>query len=103
MEENKQPGDCTSKEEIRKEIDKIDREIIHLFAKRYEYVHEIVRFKEDEEGIIAQERKDQVIIQRGRWARNLGLDAETFENIYRILIDSNIRKELEILKSRKEE
>ena len=94
----KLPGDCTSKEEIRQQIDVIDKEIIALFAKRFEFVSEIVKFKNDVESVVAQDRKNEVIKLRGKWAEESGLDRETFEQIYSLLIDCNIQKELEILK-----
>ena len=94
----KLPGDCTSKEEIRQQIDVIDKEIIALFARRFEYVQAIVKFKKDAESVVAQDRKNEVIQLRGKWAEESGLDKDTFEEIYRLLIDSNIDKEMEILK-----
>jgi isochorismate pyruvate lyase len=96
----KKPETCVSIEEIRDAIDSIDNEIIQLFAERYKYVKEIVKFKHDEEGIIAEERRDAVIEQRALWAKEYGLDHQVFEAIYKTLINSNIKKELEILKSR---
>jgi len=97
----KNPKECTSLEEVRAEIDKIDEYIISLFSERHKYVEEIVRFKHDKEAIIAQERKDHVILQRKEWAAEKGLNAETFEKIYTLLVDSNIKHELELLKSKK--
>lgn len=97
----KNPNDCQSLEEVRNEIDKIDEHIISLFSERHKYVEAIVRFKNDKDAVIAQERKDQVIIQRKKWAAKNGLNAETFEKIYTLLVDSNIRHELELLKSKK--
>ena len=96
----KSPSDCTCKEEIRQQIDVIDKEIIALFAKRFEYVSEIVKFKNDIESVVAQDRKDQVIRERGEWAEKHGLDKNTFEQIYRFLVDHNIGKELEVLNNR---
>ncbi len=96
----KSPKDCHSKEEIRKQIDVIDKEIISLFAKRFEYVSEIVKYKKDPESVVANDRKNHVIVQRGLWAEEMGLDKETFENIYKCLIDHNIEKELQILEKR---
>lgn len=96
-----QPSDCKSKEEIRNRIDEIDREILNLFAYRFQFVKEIVHYKEkNSTAIIDQARKDLVIKERAEWANKLGLDAETFAQIYEILIDSNISKELEIAKSK---
>ncbi len=100
MELSKSPSECCNKDEIRNQIDKIDKEIISLFALRFQYVSEIVKFKSDVESVVAQDRKDEVIMQRGEWAAELGLDMETFQQIYRVLVDHNISKELEILKER---
>jgi len=94
------PSECTNKDEIRIQIDLIDKEIIALFAKRFQYVREIVRYKNDVESVIALDRKNHVIKQRGEWAANHGLDKETFEQIYRFLLDHNIRKEMEMLERR---
>lgn len=97
----KSPTDCNCKEEIRQQIDVIDKEIIALFAKRFEYVSEIVKYKNDAESVVAQDRKNEVIQLRGKWAEEHGLDKQTFEQIYQCLVDSNIQKELEILDGRK--
>ena len=78
----------------------IDKEIIALFAKRFEYVCEIVKFKNDVESVVENDRKNQVIKERGEWAVNQGLDKDTFEQIYRFLLDHNIRKEMEMLEKR---
>jgi isochorismate pyruvate lyase len=96
----KKPSECTSKDEIRHQIDAIDKEIIALFALRFQYVNEIVKYKNDVESVIAQDRKDHVIKARGEWAEEHGLDKETFEQIYRFLVDHNIGKELEILENK---
>ena len=97
----KDPKECQCIEEIRKEIDKIDNEIIALFAQRHKYVEEIVNYKNDEEGVVAEERKEFVIKQRGMWANENGLNQEVFEEIYSILIRNNIKKELEIFRLKK--
>ena len=93
----KSPSECKCKEEIRTQIDLIDKEIIALFGLRFQYVSEIVKFKSDAQSVVAQDRKDHVIKQRGEWAETHGLDKDTFEQIYRFLVDHNIGKELEIL------
>lgn len=96
----KEPCDCQSLEEVRNQIDKIDEHIISLFAERHKYVEEIVRFKNDKNAVIAQERKEQVILDRKKWAAEKRLNADTFEQIYTLLIESNIKHELELLKSK---
>ena len=94
------PEDCKSAEDVRNEIDKIDHQIMKLYGERHKYVEEIVRFKHDEEGIIAKDRKKQVISDRRKWAKENGLDADTFEKMYKVLIENNIQRELEILKEK---
>ena len=96
----KSPSECTSKEEIRHQIDLIDKEIIALFGQRFQYVSEIVKFKTDVESVVAEERKNHVIKARGEWAEEHGLDRNAFEQIYRFLVDHNIGKELELLNKR---
>lgn len=98
----KSPLECKDKIEIRLHIDEIDKEIIKLFALRFRYVIEIVKFKNDVESVVALDRKNHVIKARGEWAEEHGLDKETFEQIYRFLVDHNIGKELEILQTSKQ-
>ena len=100
MKPAKTPSECISKDEIREQIDRIDQEIISLFAARFQYVSEIVKYKTDVESVMVQERKDHVIKIRGEWAEKHGLDKDTFEQIYRFLVDHNIGKELEMLGSK---
>jgi len=88
-------------EEIRNQIDRIDREIIRLFAQRSDYVHEIVKYKSDEESVIAKDRKELVIRQRSEWAEAAGLDKKTFEDIYIRLLQQNISEELLLLQKNK--
>lgn len=97
----KNPNNCQSLQEIREEIDKIDEHIILLFAERHKYVEAVVRFKNDKDAIIAQERKDAVIQQRRNWAKAKGLNADVFEQIYTLLIESNINHEMKLLKEKK--
>jgi len=100
----KNPEECKSKEEIRCQIDQIDREIILLFAKRFEFVKEIVKFKENNsDAIIDSTRKNKVIDQRGDWAAEFGLDKKTYENVFRIVVEHNILKEFEIINRNSEE
>ncbi len=95
------PSDCNSKDEIRNQIDLIDNEILQLFATRFQYVEEIVKYKTDEESVIAFDRKMEVISNRGELAEKLGLDRATYELIYKIIIENNISKELKILENSK--
>lgn len=98
MKLTRMPSECNSKEDIRQQIDSIDREIITLFSQRFQYVKEIVKYKTDAESVIAEDRKNEVIRVRGEWAEELGLDKTAFEQIYAILIEYFIKEEMNLLK-----
>jgi len=97
----KKPNECSTLEEVRAQIDKIDEEIIQLLSIRHKYVEEVVHYKNDEEGVIAAARKQQVLEQRAKWAAEKGADPETIKMLYALLIDRNIQHELKLLRQRK--
>jgi isochorismate pyruvate lyase len=95
----KKAVECKSKEEIRQQIDLIDHELVKLFAQRTEYVREIVKFKEKiPEEIIAMDRKMHVINERADWAEKFGLNRDTYEQIFRKLVEHNISIEMDLIK-----
>lgn len=94
----KKPEDCSSIAEIREEIDKIDRSIMELMAKRQEYVEEIVKYKTDPSSVIARERQLEVFATRRKWAEELGLSPDFIELLFKHLVQHNIEKELKLLK-----
>lgn len=96
----KNPKVCQDIEEIRTEIDNIDYQILQLFSQRYSFVKEIVKFKTDEDSVIAESRQIEVINKRREWAEELGLNPDLFEEIFWILLKFNVKKELEILNSK---
>ncbi len=100
MKLTKLPSDCNGMEEIRNQIDLIDQEIIRLFAQRSDYVHEIVKYKTDEESVIAIDRKELVIKQRSEWAESMGLNKDTFRDLYARLLQQNISEELQLLQEK---
>lgn len=94
----KEAKQCQNIEEIREIIDQIDYQIFELFGKRFEYVKAIVKFKSDQEEIVARDRQLEVLQKRKEWANEFGLDPELFEEIYKTLINWNVQKELELFR-----
>lgn len=92
----KKPEDCENIGEIRETLDQIDMEIVELFALRQSYVKEIVKFKSSDSGIVASERRAQVIEERKAWAKERGLDPEMMEEIFKVLIEKNIQIQFDI-------
>ena len=91
------PEQCTSILDVRTSIDHIDYEIIKLFALRAKYVDAVVKFKTDEKSVIAIDRQKQVVDQVGLWAKEMGLNEDTFREIYQMLINVNVAHEMELL------
>jgi isochorismate pyruvate lyase len=97
----KDPKQCKSVEEIRECLDELDLQIIELLAERQDYINEIVKFKIDEEDIIANVRQQEVINLRRKWAEINKLDPDLIEDLYKTLIQFNIQKELNIFRNQK--
>jgi isochorismate pyruvate lyase len=94
----KLPEECDTITDIRNEIDTLDRQIIEIIGKRFMYVKEIVRFKSNEEDVIAQKRYEEVLLKRREWAKNQNLNPEIIENVYKMLIQYFIDEQMKLLK-----
>jgi isochorismate pyruvate lyase len=93
----KKAAECHSIEEIREEIDRVDRLIINLIGERYEYIKAVVHFKEPtKEAIVAEKRFNEVIASRRKMAKKSGLDPDMVENLYRAMMNHFIQEELKI-------
>lgn len=93
----KDPKDFKNIQEIRDSIDEIDFRILKLFGDRNRCVEEIVNFKTDKAGVIAKKRQGELLALRRKWAEDFNLNPDLFEKIFKMLINSNIQKELEML------
>ena len=89
---------CENIHEIRECIDEIDEQILVSFGKRMEYVKEIVKFKTDADEIVARDRQLQLLQKRREWAVESGLDPDLFEAMYKMLINWNVQKEMEMFR-----
>jgi isochorismate pyruvate lyase len=93
----KSPNECNSLSEIRSQIDQLDRQIIALLGRRFEYVKEVVNYKSNSSEIIAQERFNEVISSRRQLAIENNLSPDTIEKVYRILLEYFIEEEYHLL------
>ena len=93
----KSPSQCACIEEVRSEIDSIDQAIIRLLSKRFEYVKEVVKYKDGTpEGIEASDRRQAVLRSRRQWAQEQGLCPNAIEDMYDRLIQYFISEEMKI-------
>ena len=97
------PKDCKNINQIRAEIDRIDKEIITALAERLEYVIEATKFKPDINAVLAPDRHAVMLKQRMELVAKLNLDLEIIEKVYKLLLDYFKQKQLEIWKKGKKE
>ena len=95
----KDPDECANINEVREEIDIIDREVIDALSKRFKYVVAAARFKTSEAGVRAPDRFHAMLQQRREWALESGSNPDVVENIYRDLVNYYIEEELKHYKS----
>ncbi|MEM0358402.1 MAG: chorismate mutase [Candidatus Hadarchaeales archaeon] len=86
-------------EELRAEIDEIDRQLVGLLARRMELAEEIARVKELEGRPLRDERREAEVIERARkMAKELRLDPEIAETVMRVIISRSTQKQAERLR-----
>ena len=95
----KNPDECANLQEVRDEIDIIDREVIEALSKRFKYVIAAARFKTSEASVRSSDRFQAMLQQRREWAQESGLNPDVVENIYRDLVSYYIEEELKHYKS----
>jgi isochorismate pyruvate lyase len=94
------PAQCTTKDEVRAEIDRIDQALLSLFAERHGYVTRMAEIKTDPHEANDPKRTEAVIDKQRRRAEELGLDEDQAEMIWRSLIAWNVNYEKGIIAAR---
>jgi isochorismate pyruvate lyase len=82
-------------EDVREQIDGLDRRIVELIAERQKWVVIAGSLKKDEQGVRAPARVEQVIAKVRGLAEQAGASPEVVESAYRALIAAFIELELE--------
>ena len=85
---------CNSIEEVRTNIDRIDRQIVALLGERGGYVKQAARFKKTTDDVKAPQRVEQVISRVTALSRELGANPFVTEQVYRAMISAFISAEL---------
>lgn len=92
---------CSSLEEVRNNIDRIDSAIIQLIAERGKYVSQASAFKRDEDGVRDTSRVEKVIAKVREKASECGADPDMVEALYREMISRFVNMEMSQFKERK--
>ncbi|MCE2738695.1 MAG: chorismate mutase [Rhodobacter sp.] len=94
----KSPSDCATMADIRSEIDRLDEELVRLFAARAAYIDRAGELKATL-GLPARitPRVEEVVANVRRHAVAQGLPPELVEKLWRRLIDWSIAREESVL------
>ncbi|OKY77368.1 MAG: Chorismate mutase [Candidatus Methanohalarchaeum thermophilum] len=81
-------------EEVRKEVEEIDKQIIELIQKRTQLAEEIVKIKKKNNTPIEDTEQNQKVINRATdLATEKNLDTGNIKQIFQLLIQMNIQKQ----------
>lgn len=94
--------EVSSLQEARETIDLIDLEIIRLLGNRAGFVRQVVNFKKTIEDVRAPARYAEVMRRRREMAEDAGLNPDVVEGMYKLLVDSFIKEEMEMLQLQEE-
>ena len=90
---------CRDMNEVRTEIDALDREIVALIADRMHYIEEAARLKSDRGKVRDDIRVVDVLATVRAVARASGVDPDLVSNVYRELIERSIAHEFNVYDS----
>lgn len=91
-----EPQDCESLDEIRAQIDRLDRSLVNTIGLRQEYVHAAASFKHSQEQVHAHERQCSMVAARRLWAEIEGVDPDLIESLFRTMVDHSIKAEMAV-------
>lgn len=85
--------ECRTMDEVREEIDRLDRRLVGLLAERRGYIDQAARIKTREDQIRDTARIDDVIAKVRRQSEAAGLDPGLAERVWRVMIEGFIAHE----------
>ncbi|WP_294198601.1 chorismate mutase [uncultured Sphingomonas sp.] len=89
------PGErCTTMAEVRAGVDALDRELVALLRRRFDYMDAAARIKPARSAVRDEARKARVIAQARDAAERLGLPGVTIAAMWETLVEASIDYEL---------
>ena len=80
-------------EDVRAGVDKVDRELMALLARRFGYMDAAARIKPDREAVRDEPRKAKVISAAMKDARERGLPETVVGHMWEVLVEGSIAYE----------
>ena len=84
---------CETLQDVRRHIDRLDRQIVALLAERAGYVNQAARFKTTRADVVVPSRIEEIILRVRALAETHRTDPDLLEEIYRAMIAAFIRHE----------
>ena len=81
--------------DLRLELNKIDSSLLSLFKDRFSLIHEASIIKKNKNEIRDYERIEEVITGIREQSKELGLDPNSMEYLWRFLIELSIKYEID--------
>ena len=81
------PARCTSMSDVRREIDRLDREIVTLLAERQNYIEQAGRIKQSRDKVRDDARVADVIAKVRARAAEVGAHPDLAETVYRAMVE----------------
>lgn len=92
---------CETMDDVRRNVDRLDVEIVALLAERAAYVAQAARIKDDADTVRLDWRIEEVVANVKRLAEEHGLKPDIVEAAYRPMVDRYIAFEMEEFERRK--
>ncbi|MEQ9518305.1 MAG: chorismate mutase [Parvibaculum sp.] len=85
---------CETMADVRREVDRLDRELVQLLTARQAMMDEAARIKQSRDLVRDEERVEQVVANVLGEAKKTGLSPAIAEPVWRLLIEKSIEHEL---------
>jgi isochorismate pyruvate lyase len=86
--------ECTTMAEVRAGVDQLDRELVALLRRRFDYMDAAARIKPDRGMVRDEKRKAQVIANARAHAACAGLPEQEIAKLWDALVEASIAYEL---------
>lgn len=86
---------CQNMQDVRTEVDRIDRLLVALIAERQGYMSEAARIKQDRDSVYDAARIEDVVSKIKAYAEEAGLSLDIAEPVWREMIKQCIAFEFE--------
>lgn len=91
---------CNSMDDVRRNIDALDAELVNLLALRGAYVAQAARIKNNPDLVVDEERIEFIIDRVKKMAATAGLKPDVAERTWRAMIDAYIDFEMQEVRKR---